>query len=184
MPASLRRAAKRFSLRLGRVLLHGTFSFFPTTGSEMKLKRIILGLSIAMLSGVALAQTILPPNLRGTWSERQADIAYIGMLRLGLNGTLTALAGGAQVGAAPLNLGMNRFTTVVTGGDSAILPLMTGAVVIMVVNATANSMNVFPNVGGTINALSANTAFAVAAGKTAIFVQAVDGGTWYALLSA
>lgn len=56
---------------------------------------------------------------------------------------------------------------------------------IIVTNAAAsNSMNVYPPTGGTINAGSANAAFALAAGKTAIFIQAVDGGTWYAILTA
>ena len=66
---------------------------------------------------------------------------------------LTALAGGGQTGATPLIEGVNRFTTVTTTGDSAILPLAVPGNRVTVINAGANSMNVFPAVGQSINAL-------------------------------
>lgn len=112
---------------------------------------------------------------------------------------LTALAGGAQVGATKIGTvggsgaaTMNRFTTVASAADSAVLPPANAGLSYIVKNAAAaNSMNVFPaafsqggQVGGdAINALSANTAFAVAAGKTAMFVCMVNG-TWDVLLTA
>lgn len=149
----------------------------------MRLKRILLGLAALILSGAALAQTTLPPFLTGTDTSYNRSIFEVGMLRIGRNTALTALAGGAQAGTQ-LNLGLNRFTVVVTAGDSAQLPVVTGGVMVVVVNAdAADSMNVFPPTGQTINALSANSAFAVAAGKTALFFQALDGA-WYALLTA
>lgn len=154
----------------------------------MKLKRILLGLAAMAFSGAALAQNVLPPFIAGADTEHNRQIFSIGMLRLPIvNNALTALAGGAQAGTA-LNLGYNRFTVVVTAGDSAQLPAVSGGVVVIVTNAdAADSMNVFPQTGGIINAGAANAAFAVAAGKTAIFIQAVDtsGATvWYALLTA
>jgi hypothetical protein len=154
----------------------------------MKLKRILLGLAALLISGAVLAQTVLPPFITGTNSEHRREIFEIGMLRVPiLNNALTALVGGAQAGTA-LNLGYNRFTTVTSGNDSAQLPALTGGVVVVVTNAAAsNTLAVFPQTGGIINAGSANAAFSVAAGKTAIFIQAVDtsGATiWYALLTA
>lgn len=153
----------------------------------MNLKRIHLILAAIVLSGAALAQNVLPPYLTGTNSEHRREVFEVGMMRLpAINNALTALAGGAQAGT-PLNLGFNRFTTVASAGDSAQLPVISGAVLIYVVNATATSMNVFPPTGGSINALSANTGFAVAAGKSAVFMQAVDtsGATiWYVNLTA
>lgn len=125
----------------------------------------------------------LPPYLTGTNTQNQRLIMDMGMARLGRNSGLTANAGGGQANGTPLNLGINRFSTVATAGDSATLPTYSGGLVIMVVNATATSMNIFPNSGGTINALSANAAYALAAGKSVIFFQAVDGN-WYANLSA
>lgn len=153
----------------------------------MKLKRILLGLLALVISGAALAQTTVPPFITGLDSANRQSIFEVGMLRMARNTAMTALAGGAQAGTA-LNLGYNRFTVVVTAGDSAQLPAVSGGVMIVVTNADASdSMNIFPQTGGIINAAAANAAFAVAAGKTAIFFQAIDtsGATiWYAVLTA
>lgn len=150
----------------------------------MRLKRILFGLLALSLSTMALAQTTLAPYLTGTNTEYRRSIFEVGMLRMPqVNNALTALAGGAQAGTQ-LTLGYNRFTVVATAGDSAQLPILTGAVVVIVTNAdSADSMNVFPPTGGTINALSANSAFAVAANKTAIFIQAADG-VWHSILTS
>lgn len=147
------------------------------------MKRFLLGLAAVLFSTAVLAQTVLAPYITGTMQEYRRSVFEVGFLRLNaLNTAQTALAGGAQAGTA-LTMGLNRFTTVATGGDSAQLPALTGGVTVVVVNAGANSMNVFPQTGGTINALSANASFAVASGKTVIFIQTVDNA-WYALLSA
>lgn len=52
-----------------------------------------------------------------------------------------------------------------------------------VINAGAQSMNLFPFTGDQINAGGANVAFAVAAGKTVQLVCAV-ALNWHAILSA
>lgn len=97
---------------------------------------------------------------------------------------LTAKAGGGQSGATLLSVVFNRFTTVGTAADSAILPPAVPGARITVVNAAAaNSMNVFPATGEFINALAVNTAFAVAANKACDFICVV-AGKWQALLSA
>lgn len=153
------------------------------SGFDMKLKRVLFGLLALAFSGAAVAQTVLLPYISGTNTEYRQSIFQVGMLRMTRNETLTALAGGAQAGTA-LSLGLNRITVVATAGDSVQLPLVTGGVMVVVVNAdSADSLNVFPQTGQTINAAAANAAFAVAAGKTAIFFQALDGA-WYALLTA
>jgi hypothetical protein len=51
---------------------------------------------------------------------------------------------------------------------------------ITIINASATSMNVFPDTGSTINALGANAAFALAAGKTAVFVTTL-AGAWHSI---
>ena len=63
---------------------------------------------------------------------------------------LVALAGGAQSGATAIGTisgsggaTMNRFTTVATTGDSAILPAASPGLRYYVENAGANSMNIF-----------------------------------------
>jgi hypothetical protein len=153
----------------------------------MKMKRILFGLLAVAISSIALAQNILPPYISGANTEHRREVFEVGFLRLPMqNNGLTALAGGAQAGTA-LNLGYNRFTTVATGADSAQLPTLGGSIAVVVTNATANALAVFPQTGGIINALAPNAAFSIAAGKTAIFIQAVDtsGATvWYAILTA
>lgn len=97
---------------------------------------------------------------------------------------LTAKAGGGQSGATALSSMFNRVTTVATAADSAVLPASVAGMCITVTNAAAaNSMNVFPASGDAINALGANAAFALAAGKTAEFV-CCTAGQWHAILSA
>ncbi len=97
---------------------------------------------------------------------------------------LTALAGGGQANAVTLTAHVNRFTTVATIADSTKLPpAVAGIYPVTVINAAANSMNVFPSTGDAINAGAANAAFAVGGNKTAIFFCAVNG-TWNAVLSA
>ncbi len=148
------------------------------------LKRFLLSFFAIglVISGAALAQT-LPPFITGTNTEMNRSVFEMGFPRIARNQTLTAFAGGGQASGTALNLGMNRFTTVATIGDSATLPVLVGGLQVVVINATANSMNIFPNVGGTINALAANGAYALAAGKAVTFFQAADGA-WYANLSA
>jgi hypothetical protein len=88
---------------------------------------------------------------------------------------LTALAGGGQTAPAVVNQ-VSRFTTVATIADSTRLPpAVAGIVPVVIINATANSMNVFPSTGDAINNGAANAALAVAAQKTAIFFCAVNG---------
>ena len=82
---------------------------------------------------------------------------------------------------------VNRVTTVGTAGDSVKLPATVANVsigsIVVANGAAVNSANVFPQTGDQINALGANVAFAIAAGKTANFYSA-GAGQWYAILSA
>lgn len=99
---------------------------------------------------------------------------------------LTATAGGGQALAAPLGEGINRIATCATAADSSRLPPATSGSLgteLIVINAGAASMNVFPSTGDGINALAVNAAFAVAAGKSAMF-HCASPGRWYANLSA
>jgi hypothetical protein len=97
---------------------------------------------------------------------------------------LTAHAGGGQTSALQLAAAINRITTVATGNDSVKLPISVAGLDVVVINAaSANSLNVFGQTGDIINALSANTAFAVAAGKTCTF-YCCTAGQWHSILSA
>lgn len=97
---------------------------------------------------------------------------------------LTAFAGGGQASATPLQWGANRVTTVATGGDSVLLPPAVQGLCVVVCNAAAaNSMNVFPRSGESINALAADAAFAMASNKAALFV-CMATGVWNSILTA
>lgn len=96
---------------------------------------------------------------------------------------LTARAGGGQALATPLTAGINRVTVCATLADSSLLPPSFAGARLTVSNFGAASMNVFPATGEQINALGANAAFAVAAGKAALFECPVVG-TWQSILSA
>jgi hypothetical protein len=88
---------------------------------------------------------------------------------------ITAFAGGGQADATVLGAAFNRVTTVATAADSVKLPAARAGASLVVTNAGAESMNVFPATGQSINALSANAAFAMAAGVTRMFVCSVAG---------
>jgi hypothetical protein len=89
---------------------------------------------------------------------------------------IVAFATGGQTNATNLTNHFNRVTTVATIADSVKLPpAVFGTLPVYVVNATANSMNVFPQTGDAINLLSANTAFAQAAGIARMYICFVTG---------
>jgi hypothetical protein len=96
---------------------------------------------------------------------------------------LTATAGGAQAGV-PLTSFINRFTTVGTAADSAQLPpAVLNRTVVVINDAAANSMNVFPQTGESIDAAAANAAVAIVAAKRRIFYCATPG-LWSSILGA
>lgn len=98
---------------------------------------------------------------------------------------LTARAGGGQASATLCTADFNRFTTVASAADSALLPAAVAGRDVVVVNAAAtNAMNIFPATGEIINALSANTAISLAAGGKAMRFFCVVNGTWNSMLGA
>jgi hypothetical protein len=99
---------------------------------------------------------------------------------------LTAKVGGGQSATTPVTAAINRYTTVTTAADSATLPLTAnyiGQSITIVNAAAANSMTVYPNTGEIINALSANTGFAVAANKITEFF-CTNAGQWHSITTA
>ena len=96
---------------------------------------------------------------------------------------ITATAAGTQATGVPLSGDLNVITTVATINDSVTLPNSVAGHEITIINAGAASMNVFPAVGESINALAANTAYALAAGK-GVTLFGVGGGKFYGLQGA
>lgn len=119
----------------------------------------------------------------GAWYSNGLGTGYSGSLPTeSFKDNITAFATGGQASATQMTTVFNRFTTVASAGDSAKLPVSAGGLNITVANASANSMNVFPQTGDQINALGVNVAFAVGAGKSASFGCA-GAGTWHSILS-
>lgn len=149
----------------------------------MKMKRVLLGLMAVMFSGLALAQTTLPPFLTGIEEQWRQSIFHVGMVRLARNETLTATAGGTLANSIVLNKGMNIVTTVATTNDSVTLPLLTGSVQLSVVNNGANTMRIFPDASTSqIDTAGAGTAKTLVANKMLILTKGADG-LWYSHLS-
>lgn len=119
----------------------------------------------------------------------------LGLQYESLTDGLVAHAGGGQALGTPIATQLARFATVTTLNDSALLPatasifvaaaanVIASSAAFTVVNAGAQSMNVFPRTGEQINALGVNAAFALAAGKTANFYCTAIG-QWHCMLSA
>lgn len=161
-------------------VLYGTAYSANNQPTFYTLNSVVTGGSL-LLGPFASAQ---PIRLEASFA---CDIDYsvnTGRISKSVANALTAKAGGAQVGATACPADVNRFTVVATAADSAILPAALPGVELTVINAAAaNSMNVFPAVGEAINALAANTAFAVAANKHCVFTCAV-AGVWNSNLTA
>lgn len=96
---------------------------------------------------------------------------------------ITAFATGGQASATQLTKTISRITVCATIADSVKLPAAKAGDVRFLVNSGAASANVFPATGETINALSANTALALAAGSKAAYFCPVDGA-WFSLITA
>lgn len=149
----------------------------------------------ALMAAASLSYAI---TTTGVNSQNEFSVFKVGYLRHSIQDTVTAGAGGTQGVATPIVAAYSRVTTVASAGDSILLPSCvagasntstglgsTTGMEIVVTNAHAsNAINVFPVSGQSINALSANTAFSLAAGKTATMFCSPGAGTWYINLSA
>lgn len=120
----------------------------------------------------------------GTWVAQGLGSGFSGQYATySVSDNQQAFATGGQANGTPIIASIARFTTVTSAGDSAKLPQSAPGMAITVVNATGTSMNVFPFLGDTINALSVNAAFALAGGKT-VDLYATSAGQWHGVLSA
>lgn len=95
---------------------------------------------------------------------------------------LTALVNATQVGALQLSsyAFLSQFSTVTNAANSCLLPINPSSGQVCRVrndSATGFNLNVFPQVGGQINALGVNIAFLLPVGETAEFVSS-GSFTW------
>lgn len=97
---------------------------------------------------------------------------------------ITASSTQTQLAATALTSKINRVVTVASANNAVKLPAATAGKEVTVINAHAsNAIGVFPASGDTINALSQDAVYAMAAAKTAMFFCAV-AGTWNSILTA
>lgn len=93
-------------------------------------------------------------------------------------------AANAQTGATPITASINTVSTAVAGAsDSFILPKPTApGETLMICNDDDGSIDVYPHVGGYVNALAQNASFVMTTGKRALFV-AESTNKWAAFTS-
>jgi hypothetical protein len=151
------------------------------------------------LSGVvfalaALATVAFAVTLTGRETTQQRSIFQIGMAAVTPETGITATPSGTQVTAYQLTAGVSQVTTVATIGDAVKLPSLAlgpptnldGALNVIVINNTANSMNMFPFAATDVivsttagTAGGAGAAMAVAALKMADCWSITGSGRWY-----
>lgn len=149
--------------------------------------------AIFALAAVATAAVALQISGRNT--DRYRAIDQVGIAAMSNEIGITATASGTQVNSYQLTAGVSYVSTVATIGDSVKMPSTTalgaptnldGSMNIVIINGTANSMNVFPflatdimNTNGT--ASGAGASMAIAAGKQADCwsVNVAGVGKWY-----
>jgi Protein of unknown function (DUF2793) len=117
-----------------------------------------------------------------TFFDSLKMLAASGRVALKQNGSGLSGAGTTQGTATAITKQTNEFTTV-AASSGAILPGPEQGEFIFVANAGANALNIYPASGHSINALAANAAFSLAAGKNCLF-WAATATKWYANLSA
>lgn len=137
----------------------------------------------ASVSHMGLSLVIYTCFTTGAWRTEGLSTGFdpaVGLQTLSGKDTITAFGGGGQQssGASLLTQLLNRVSVVTTGNDSVTLPAAKAGVVIAVMNGAVNSMNVFPALGDTINALGANAAFAVTTLQIIYFV-CFTNGQWF-----
>lgn len=105
---------------------------------------------------------------------------------------LTALAGGAQVGATQIKDGVAEINTVATANDSVMLPTANGGKVLIVTNSSLNPCQCFGAGIDTINDIANATGISLPAKSVTIFgcisssttattASVALAGEWYAL---
>lgn len=89
---------------------------------------------------------------------------------INLSTTTNISAAGTTQGTATALTSDNNIVTTVSSGTGVVLPTPVSGRIIYVKNSGANSLNVYPASGHSINALSANTPYVLTAGRLAGFL--------------
>jgi len=117
-------------------------------------------------------------NLVGSGLAPSSATAVLGSASAGLVAT-----GTTQADALIIQVSNNQYTTVAAGTGAVIPSFTQPGDVIRVFNNGANTLLVYPPLGGAINNGATNAGFSVAANKGAQFTM-VSATLWGAILSA
>lgn len=149
------------------------------TGGDLKYNGDSLIDEIAALSGLDSNELTLLNGAGAAGAITASKVATRDAgSRIPLKTAVVAALGNSAGTAAAITSDIN----LVTGADDTvgvILPVGVAGMAIQVVNTVTTALlKVYPDTGGNINAVGANTAFSLAAGKTATFV-CTAALTWY-----
>jgi hypothetical protein len=133
------------------------------------------GTGVSQMAGSVVIYTCYAA---GSWFANGLGTGYSGSLETSSTATgIVAYAAGGQTNAVVLNSMINNVTTVGAGNASVKMPANAAGMTITVINnGGGNSMNVYPDVGSTMNG-TLNAAQAVTNGTATIF-YCVAANTW------
>jgi hypothetical protein len=97
--------------------------------------------------------------------------------------SLTATGTSSQTAALLCGADVNRFSTV-AANSGALLPYMNPGDSMVVINAGANALLLYPPVGGKINALGTNAGYSVATATPTVAVTCINSLLYVATQSA
>ena len=127
-------------------------------------------------AGVSGSTTTI--NIGSAVSGATSTTTLSGLVVNSISAAVSA-AGTAQGTATALVSNINNVTVVATGATGVRLPTAVAGMRILIRNSdSADTLNIYPATGGTINALAANAAFTLTAGSTTE-LMATTATQWY-----
>lgn len=180
-----------FSLVSGNPVVTGTT--ISSTWANNTLSDIATGLSTCVLkdgtqtitANIPMSTFILTGLGAGSAagnSVRWEQVFTANGLKLSVGAALTA-AGTGQSDALQLAANLNQVTTVASGTGVKLFATPAAGDVVMIYNAGANALTVYPQTSGTINQLSANAGVTLAI-NTGMILFAATTSAWMAIMSA
>jgi hypothetical protein len=119
----------------------------------------------------------------GKWQVQGLGSGYSGSNQTySFQDAMSANSGGVQAGATAITASISRFTTVGGAGYSAVLMPAAAGLDIIVINAGANIMQIFPAGTDQINSLAASSSLALQPGQVVSLVSTATG-QWHTLAS-
>lgn len=151
----------------------GTLSWSGVAGQLFSITDSLTGtiFSVNDISGIPL----ITANASGVVSF----VTTGGFVSYGASAAVTA-AGTVQANATLLTRPISVVSTVAAGANSIVFPTAEAGMRLMVMNTSATALNVYPAVGGGINAGGTNAAYSLPAGGKLEYV-AVSTTQWYSL---